>query len=60
MKTDGRRDRNFLLGHVGDAINVLLVAAGHNLRLILAMLALGRAFILVELTILRRLLPDLC
>ncbi|MET4038171.1 IS5 family transposase [Bradyrhizobium sp. RT4a] len=27
MKTDGRLDRNFLLGHGGDAINALLVAA---------------------------------
>lgn len=38
MKTDGRLDWNFLLGHVGDAITALLVAAGHNLRLILAAL----------------------
>jgi hypothetical protein len=30
MKTDGRLDRNFLLGHVGDAINALLVVAGHK------------------------------
>ena len=35
MKTDGRLDRNFLLGHAGDAANALLVAAAHNLRLIL-------------------------
>lgn len=46
MKTDGRLDRNFLLGHVGDIINCLLVAAGHNLRLTLATLALWRAIIL--------------
>ena len=39
-------DRNFLLGHVGDAINALLMAAGHNLRLILAKLAFRRAFFL--------------
>jgi IS5 family transposase len=52
MKTDGRLDRNFLLGHVGDAVNALLVAAGHNLRLILAKLALWRAFILAALNIL--------
>jgi IS5 family transposase len=49
MKTDGRLDRNFLLGHVGDAINALLVAAGHNLRLILATLALWRALVLAAL-----------
>ena len=35
MKTDGRLDRNFLNGKNGDAINALLAAAGHNLRLIL-------------------------
>ena len=46
MKTDGRLDRNFLLGHAGDAANALLVAAGHNLRLILAVLALWLAWCL--------------
>jgi transposase, IS5 family len=35
MKVDGRLGRNHLLGAMGDAINALLVAAGHNLRLIL-------------------------
>ena len=35
MKTDGRLDRNFLNGKDGDAVNALLTAAGHNLRLIL-------------------------
>ena len=40
MKTDGRLDRNRLLGHAGDAVNALLAAAGHNLRLILNALAL--------------------
>src|SRR5215204_6461909 len=35
MKEDGRLGRNHLLGAAGDAINALLVAAGHNLRLIL-------------------------
>lgn len=49
MKTNGRLDRNFLFGHVGDAINALLVAAGHNLRLILATLALWRAMILMAI-----------
>jgi len=39
MKTDGRLDRNFLKGQTGDAINALLVAAGHNMRLILNALA---------------------
>jgi IS5 family transposase len=49
MKTDGRLDRNFLLGHAGDAINALLAAAGHNLRLVLAALALWLAFILAAI-----------
>ena len=40
MKTEGRLDRNWLLGHAGDAINALLAAAGHNLRLALNALAL--------------------
>ena len=35
MKADGRLGRNHLLGAAGDAMNALLVAAGHNLRLIL-------------------------
>lgn len=46
MKTDGRLDRNFLLGHTGDAANALLVAAAHNLRLILRAIALWCAYIL--------------
>jgi hypothetical protein len=49
MKTDGRLDRNFLLGQVGDAINALLAAVGHNLRLVLAALALWLAFILAAI-----------
>jgi transposase, IS5 family len=39
MKADGRLDRNYLKGTAGDAINAILCAAGHNLRLILAHLA---------------------
>jgi hypothetical protein len=31
MKVDGRLGRNHLLGAAGDAMNALLVAAGHNL-----------------------------
>jgi len=49
MKTDGRLDRNFLLGQAGDAINALLAAAGHNLRLVLAALALWFAFLLAAI-----------
>ena len=39
MKTDGRLDRNYLKGQNGDAVNALLAAAGHNMRLILNALA---------------------
>ena len=35
MKTDGLLDRNWLKGSVGDAMHVVLCAAGQNLRLIL-------------------------
>ena len=35
MKNDGRLDRCYLKGAVGDAINVVMVVAGHNLRKIL-------------------------
>jgi len=38
MKNDGHLGGCYLKGHIGDAIDVLLVAAGHNLRKILARL----------------------
>jgi transposase, IS5 family len=50
MKTDGSLDRNYLLGTAGDAINALLAAAGHNLRLILAHLRLFFAALLAILS----------
>jgi IS5 family transposase len=34
LKDDGHLDRNHLAGAEGDAINALLCAAGHNLRLL--------------------------
>lgn len=40
LKSDGRLGRNYLQGMNGDAINVLLCCAGHNLRLILRHLRL--------------------
>lgn len=40
MKADGRLNRNYLKGVAGDAMNALLVGAGHNLRLILRQLRL--------------------
>ncbi|MDQ5959466.1 MAG: transposase, family, partial [Pseudomonadota bacterium] len=43
-KSDGLLERNQLAGATGDAINAILVAAGHNLRLLVAWLtALLRA-----------------
>jgi len=33
LKNDGRLGRNFLLGKLGDRLNVILCACGHNLRL---------------------------
>jgi transposase, IS5 family len=50
MKTDGRLDRNYLLGTEGDAANALLVAAGYNLRQILRRLRLLFALVLAWLT----------
>ena len=39
MKADGLLGRNFLLGPDGDAINAILAAVGHNLRLLRRWLA---------------------
>jgi IS5 family transposase len=39
MKADGLLNRNFLLGAEGDAINAILAAVGHNLRLLRRWLA---------------------
>jgi transposase, IS5 family len=46
LKSDGHLGRNFLLGAEGDAANVILAAAGHNLRLLGAWLARLLAFLL--------------
>jgi IS5 family transposase len=49
-KSDGLLERNHLAGAAGDAINAILVAAGHNLRLLVAWLtALLRALIMALL-----------
>jgi transposase, IS5 family len=50
MKSDGHLGRNFLLGTKGDATNVILAAAGHNLRLLRAWLAWLLACLLSLLT----------
>ena len=49
MKEDGRLGRNYLLGSTGDAMNALLAAAGHNLRLILTWLGLFVAWFIAAL-----------
>jgi IS5 family transposase len=46
IKDDGHLGRNFLLGTEGDATNVILAAAGHNLRLLRTWLARLLAFLL--------------
>ena len=51
MKEDGQLGRNFLAGATGDAINVVLAAAGHNLRLLRAWLVRLLAFLLSLLAI---------
>jgi IS5 family transposase len=40
LKLDGKLERHWLQGEHGDAVNVLLVAAGHNIRLLLNWLRL--------------------
>jgi IS5 family transposase len=49
LKSDGLLERNHLAGQHGDAINLILAAAGHNLRLILAWLRPLYALILIAL-----------
>jgi IS5 family transposase len=51
MKEDGHLGRNFLAGATGDAINVTLAAAGHNLRLLRSWLIRLLAFLLSLLAI---------
>jgi IS5 family transposase len=51
MKADGRLGRNFLAGAAGDAINLILAAAGHTLRLLRAWLIRLLAFLLSLLTV---------
>jgi IS5 family transposase len=35
MKSNGKLDRNWLKGALGDALHAVLCGAGHNLRLII-------------------------
>jgi IS5 family transposase len=48
-KADGKLERHWLKGPHGDAINVILVAAGHNIRLLLAWLRIFCALLLATL-----------
>jgi IS5 family transposase len=41
MKADGKFDRNWLKGSIGDAMHAILCGAGHNVRLILNKLKYG-------------------
>jgi transposase, IS5 family len=62
MKADGHLDRNFLLGPEGDAINAVLAAVGHNLRLLRRWLARLLALLLAVAAMAstaRNLRPDL-
>jgi IS5 family transposase len=49
MKTDGRLDRHWLKGALGDAMHAVLCGAGHNLRMILRKLRFFYAFMLTLL-----------
>lgn len=49
MKTDGKPDRNWLKGALGDAMHAVLCGAGHNPRMILRTLRLFCALVLVAL-----------
>jgi IS5 family transposase len=51
MKAEGHLGRNVLAGAAGDAINLVLAAAGHNLRLLRAWLIRRLAFLLGLLAI---------
>lgn len=48
MKADGKLDRNWLKGTLGDAIHAVLCGAGHSLRMILRKLRLLCALILAS------------
>ena len=48
MKSDGLLGRNFLKGVVGDAQNVILSGAGHNMRMILAHLMAHLRLLMAE------------
>lgn len=49
MKSDGHLGRNYLKGKLGDKVNALLCAIGHNFRLLLRFLKKKRFFIFLFL-----------
>ena len=58
MKTDGKLDRNWLKGALGDAMHAVLCGAGHNLRILLRKLKDFNVLILAALlTPLVRIMP---
>jgi len=54
MKDDGHLERNHLAGPEGDAINAILCAAGHNMRLLARWIRLLLALILAAILWLER------
>ena len=54
LKEDGHLERNHLAGAEGDAINAILTAAGHNMRLLARWIRLLLALILAEILWLER------
>lgn len=55
LKSDNRRDRNYLTVQEGDRINALLAAAGYNLRKLLRWIVFAPTFLLWH-----RFLPNFC
>jgi IS5 family transposase len=49
MKADGKLDRNWLKGTLGDAMHAVLCGAGHNLRMILRKLKVFYVLLLAAL-----------
>jgi IS5 family transposase len=58
MKADGKLERHWLQGPHGDATNTILVAAGHNIRLLLAWLRTFCAFIQAAIAALSLIRPS--
>jgi IS5 family transposase len=58
MKADGKLDRNWLNGALGDAMHAVLCGAGHDMRMILRKLRLFYALILLALLSLETATPS--